>query len=243
MENPETAWEQINAYRRQQYNHPEGSTCPVCNGSGHVMTVWSDAEYYHGLLTICPECGSVHMKEDDARRAGNAPRYGDYIDLTDWQRQLHRKACAFAQHPEGVFYIGGQTATGKSHLCSKVYYHLMANGCNGLMFQRWKDFSARCGKDWNLMDTAKGCNILWMDGFLDVVSRKGTPTAAEFDNAFRVIDARCTAGKITIISSCWTPARLDDIAPQIASRIEQATGGQYFLEVPDGKQNRWKRTA
>lgn len=244
MDNPEAAWKQLNDHRRQQYNHPEGSTCPVCNGSGHVMTIWSDAEYYHGLLTICPECGNVHLKEEDARRAGNAPRYGDYIDVCDWQRILHRKAGEFAQHPAGVFYIGGQTATGKSHLCSKIYYHIMANGSTGLNYEPWKSFARRSSKDWQLIETAKGCNILWIDGFLDAVSRRGTPTAAELDRALEIIDARCNAGKITIISSCWTPERLDDIAPPIASRIEQASGdGRYFLAVPDGRENRWKRPA
>lgn len=244
MDNPEAAWKQLNDHRRQQYNHPEGSTCPVCNGSGHVMTIWSDAEYYHGLLTICPECGNVHLKEEDARRAGNAPRYGDYIDVCDWQRILHRKAGEFAQHPAGVFYIGGQTATGKSHLCSKIYYHIMANGSTGLNYESWKSFARRSSKDWQLIETAKGCNILWIDGFLDAVSRRGTPTAAELDRALEIIDARCSAGKITIISSCWTPERLDDIAPQIASRVEQASGdGRYFLAVPDGRENRWKRPA
>ena len=86
--------------------------------------------------------------------------------------------------------------------------------------------------------------MLWLDSFLDVVSSRGTPTATDLDKALEVIDARCSAGKITIISSCWTPERLEDIAPQITSRIEQASGGgRYFLAVPDGRENRWKRTA
>ena len=77
------------------------------------------------------------------------------------------------------------------------------------------------------------------------MSRTGKPTAAELDKALEVLDARTTGRKITIISSCWTPKALeDDIAPQIASRIEQASGnGQYFLKVPDDKANRWKRPA
>ena len=112
-------------------------------------------------------------------------------------------------------------------------------------YQPWKAFSRRSSKDWQLIETAKGCNILWLDGFLDVVNvGKGTPSAADLDRALEVIDARCSSGKITIISSCWTPERLEDIAPQIASRIELATGeGRYFLAVPDGKQNRWKHPA
>ena len=237
-------WQQHNDRLKAAFNHPAGSPCPVCNGSGHVMETWSNDEYFHGLLTLCPECGSTHVQEDNARKAGNAPRYGDYIDVYDWQRDLHRKAGEFAQHPAGVFYIGGQTATGKSHLCSKIYYHLMANGSAGLMFQPWKSFVRRSSRDWQLIDAAEGCNVLWFDGFLDAVSRRGTPTAAELDKALEVIDARCSAGKITIFSSCWTPERLEDIAPQIASRIEQASGnGRYFLAVPDGRENRWKKPA
>lgn len=241
MDHPEAAWQQLNDQRKREYNHPDGSPCPVCNGSGHVMTVWSDAEYYHGLLTICPECGSIHLKEGDARRAGNAPSYGDYIDVFDWQRVLHRKAVEFAQRPSGVFFIGGQTATGKSHLCSKIYYHIMANGSTGLNYQPWKSFARRSSRDWQLIETAKGCNVLWFDSFLDVVSSRGTPSATDLDKALEVIDARCSAGKITIVSSCWTPERLEYIAPPIASRIEEASGnGQYFLAVPDGRENRWK---
>lgn len=68
MDNPEKAWQELNEQRRREYNHPEGSACPVCNGSGHVMKIWSDSEYYHGLLTICPECGTVRLKEDDLRK-------------------------------------------------------------------------------------------------------------------------------------------------------------------------------
>lgn len=108
------AWKQHSARLKAEYNHPDGSPCPVCNGSGHVMEVWSNDEYFHGLLTICPECGSLRVREDDARRAGNAPRYGDYMDNEAWQRTLHRKAGEFAQRPAGVFYIGGQTAPARA---------------------------------------------------------------------------------------------------------------------------------
>lgn len=180
----------------REYNHPAGgSSCTMCHGRGWMLVPWNEERFHH-VMVPCPVCGDKRQQDDAARKAGNAPRYGDYIDLNDWQRDLHLKACAFAQHPEGVFYIGGQTATGKSHLCSKIYYHLMANDCNGLNFQPWKAFSRRSN------------------------------------------------GRITIISSCWTPERLEDIAPPIASRIELATGeGRYFLAVPDGKQNRWKHPA
>ena len=117
----------------------------------------------------------------------------------------------------------------------------MANGSTGLNYQPWKSFARRSSRDWQLIETAKGCNVLWFDSFLDVVSSRGTPSATDLDKALEVIDARCSAGKITIVSSCWTPERLEDIAPPIASRIEQASGnGQYFLAVPDGRENRWK---
>lgn len=237
-------WYEVKQDQVWKYNHPDGgSPCTMCNGSGLIMIPWSEERFHHAM-DFCPLCGDKRKQDNAARKAGNAPRYGDYLDQRDWQRTLHRKAGEFAQRPAGVFYIGGQTATGKSHLCSKIYYHLMANGSNGLCYQPWKAFARRSSKDWQLIETAKGCNILWFDGFLDVVSSRGTPSASDLDRALEVIDARCSAGKITIISSCWTPERLEDIAPPIASRIEQASGnGEYFLSVPDGRENRWKRPA
>ena len=237
-------WDEMKQLQVNAYNHPaDGSPCTMCHGRGWMLAPWDESRFFH-VMVPCPLCGDKRQKDDAALKAGNAPRYGDYIDLTEWQRSLHLKACAFAQHPEGVFYIGGQTATGKSHLCSKIYYHLVGNGSSGLSYQPWKAFARRSSKDWQLIEMVKGCNILWLDGFLDVVSGHGTPTATDLDRALEVIDARCSSGKITIVSSCWTPRRLEDIAPPIASRIQQASGnGQYFLAVPDGRENRWKRPA
>ena len=65
----EPAWLELNEQRKQEYNHPANSPCPVCNGSGHVMSTWSNSEYYHGLLTICPECGSIRTDRDAAHLA------------------------------------------------------------------------------------------------------------------------------------------------------------------------------
>lgn len=50
MDNPEKAWQELNEQRRREYNHPEGSACPVCNGSGHVMKIWSDSEYQFSIV-------------------------------------------------------------------------------------------------------------------------------------------------------------------------------------------------
>ena len=124
-------WDEMKQIQVREYNHPAGgSSCTMCHGRGWMLVPWNEERFHH-VMVPCPVCGDKRQQDDAARKAGNAPRYGDYIDLNDWQRDLHLKACAFAQHPEGVFYIGGQTATGKSHLCSKIYYHLMANDCNG----------------------------------------------------------------------------------------------------------------
>lgn len=69
MDNPEAAWKQLNDHRRQQYNHPEGSTCPVCNGSGHVMAIWSDAEYTEELHNALEEALSqLAAKQADVVR-------------------------------------------------------------------------------------------------------------------------------------------------------------------------------
>lgn len=236
------AWEQHKEKLKNEYNHPENSPCPTCRGTGHVMETWSSDEWPQGLLTLCPTCGHRVEMESEARRAGGAPRFGDYLDNTPWQRSLHLSAGTFAKHPSGIFYIGGQTATGKSHLCSKIYYHLLENGSSGLNYQEWRTFARRSIRNDTLIDAAKGCNILWLDGFLDVVSGRGTPSDSDLAKALEVINARCTQGKITIISSCWTPERLEDIAPPIASRIHQWSGnGCYFLTVPDGKENRWNQ--
>ena len=36
--------------RIREYNHPAGSPCPMCNGSGHMMVI------YARLLVACPCC-------------------------------------------------------------------------------------------------------------------------------------------------------------------------------------------
>lgn len=43
--------------RIREYNHPAGSPCPMCNGSGHMMVV------YARLLVACPRCNYYNMTD------------------------------------------------------------------------------------------------------------------------------------------------------------------------------------
>lgn len=49
----------------REYNHPPkgASPCPMCNGSGHMMVIWSSPKYYSGLLVACPRCNYYNMTD------------------------------------------------------------------------------------------------------------------------------------------------------------------------------------
>lgn len=154
-----------------------------------------------------------------------------------WQKQIKSAALAYAgEGGDSFFFIGGQSGSGKTHICMAVCAELMKAG-RAVKYIRWNDTyqeilrlsdnKDRQLKEKKLAET-DSAEILFIDDFLKSVK----PSEAEKSLAFNIIEKRYVRSKPTIISSEKTLGEINEIREDIAGRIYEKTGDRFLLKIP-----------
>ncbi|MBR4452110.1 MAG: ATP-binding protein [Clostridia bacterium] len=154
-----------------------------------------------------------------------------------WQRQIKSTALAFADGgADSFFFIGGQSGSGKTHICTALCEELMKAG-RAVKYIRWNDtfreiLSLSDNKDGQLKEKklaeTDSAEILFIDDFL----KSAKPSEAEKSLAFNIIENRYIRSKTTIISSEKTLGEINEIREDIAGRIYEKTGDRFLLKIP-----------
>ncbi len=221
---------QINEKWVKDYNNSTGNLtgydCPVCRNKGNYMMVTKESEIHSNTTARC----SCMTKRTNAWRIENSGlseiidscRFSNFDDKEPWQQQIKQSAIAYANNPQGWYYIGGQVGSGKTHLCTAISAQLMRDG-HQLRYINWRD---------ELMDI----KMQITDGYSDKIKRLQTidslyiddlfktanqPTAADIQITFEILNYRYNNNLITIISSEKTIDEIMAIDEAIGSRIYQ----------------------
>lgn len=121
-------WEEITTERDlkriNDYNALIGNLgyvdCPICKNKGLIARLDDGYE----KMTEC-SC----MKQREAFRNIELSGLSDtltentfdkFVATEQWQQHAKRKAQAYADNPVGWLYIGGQSGSGKTHLCTAI---------------------------------------------------------------------------------------------------------------------------
>jgi DNA replication protein DnaC len=136
----------------------------------------------------------------------------------------------YAKHPEGWFFIGGQSGAGKTHICTAICREFLMEG-KEVKYMLWRDDvvklkNAVTDPEYeSLVEKYKRVEVLYIDDlFKTGTAADGTrqrPTGADINVAFEILNFRYNDPKLlTIISSECT---IDSIID-----IDEATGGRIF---------------
>jgi len=150
-----------------------------------------------------------------------------------WQKTLSDMVRVYAQNPVGWFYLAGRSGTGKTHLCTALCGLLLGRGME-VRYLLWRDFSLRAKASVNdaeaynrLVEPMKRVPVLYIDDFFKT-GRGQSPTAADVNLAFELLDSRYSDTKlITVISSEWTIAQLLDVDEAVGGRIYERAKDRY----------------
>jgi DNA replication protein DnaC len=156
--------------------------------------------------------------------------FDKFIASEPWQKSIKQAAMEYAENPEGWFFIGGQSGSGKTHLCTAICREFLLNG-KRVIYMLWRDEIVKLkafvneGDEYReLIDKYKTADVLYIDDLFktgkaaDNSTQK--PTAADVNVAFEIINYRYNnPGMITIISSECTEDELLDIDEAIGGRI------------------------
>ncbi|MCM1043341.1 MAG: ATP-binding protein [Corallococcus sp.] len=223
----------------------DGFDCAVCKNRG--FTFHSDGK---GIYTKECNCMARRYTARRAKRSGCADllkvfNFGNYKTDTDWRKDISSKAKEFSKCDRGVFYIGGQVGSGKTHICTAIVNALIERG-KECRYVVWRDMLTRINSTVDnselfeaTIDEYVQTEVLYIDDFF-----KTSPSAAEIDKAFRVINGRYNkylggAKTFTIISAEKTLSQLVAIDEAVASRLKQIAG-DYFVSVKHDPQRNYR---
>ena len=217
--------------------------CPVC---GNRTVIYKRIESGEIVAVPC-KCRKIResirlMKRSGLEQSIRGQTFESYHAAEPWQQNILDKARAYAAHPEGWFFIGGQVGCGKTHLCTAIVRKLLLEGRSAKYFP-WRDVSKLKGLHGDeLRDALKSVSVLYVDDFFKggtmAPDGKIKPSAADLNLAFEIINHRYVGRElITIFSSEKSIDEIMELDEAVGSRIYQRTKGNYLYISPDARKN------
>lgn len=217
-------------------NEQDEYNCDICHNKGLIMKAYQQES---GLWsTACRECKCMDVRRSIKKmnRSGLKNIIRDYtfskfVVADPWQQTLKEAAEAYAQKPEGWFFIGGQSGAGKTHLCTAICREFLLAGTS-VKYMLWRDDIVKLKNALGepaqydaLMTEYKTVEVLYIDDLFKTGKgadgAKQRPTSADINIAFEILNFRYNNSKLlTVISSECT---INDILD-----IDEATGGRIF---------------
>ena len=215
----------------------KGCHCEICNDKGIVYL--PDGEY--GIKASVCSCMKIREKVNSIASSGLSEltekrTFESFRADEPWQKEMKNAALAFVGEGGGSFFFtGGQSGSGKTHICTAVCAELMKSG-RALKYIRWNDAFQeilRLSENKNREIREKklgeitGAEYLFIDDFL----KSAKPSEAEKSLAFNIIEDRYVNSKPTIISSDKTLGEINEIREDIAGRIYEKTGDKFLIKI------------
>lgn len=237
-------------YTKQQLDYLNGRQggmtefdCPDCKNRGYTYFANKDG------AIIARECECMRRRR--YHRAMIACGLMNYQLLTfkayqtneEWQRLAKETAQRYAEHPMSAewLYIGGQSGGGKTHLCTAVCTFLVKAG-RDICYKKWPDLLQTLDRtkykdeqDY-IMDELRRADVLYIDDFLKQPDLT-EPSKDGLMYGYRIIDARYSAGKKTIVSTEYFLSEIMKFDTATAGRIQEMIGGNSIQIRRDAKNN------
>lgn len=156
--------------------------------------------------------------------------FDKFEDTEPWQKSIKKAAMDYAKEPKGWFFLGGQSGSGKTHLCTAICREFLLAG-KRVRYMLWRDDVVKIkgavtdSEEYSrLIDQYKRVDVLYIDDLFKTGKDKDNttqkPTGADVNVAFEIINYRYNnPDLLTIISSELSEDELLDIDEAIGGRI------------------------
>ncbi|MBE5782506.1 MAG: hypothetical protein E7329_04225 [Clostridiales bacterium] len=234
----------------------EAEKCPLCGG-----TSWADVgeliDGYHFVTPCrCAEASAAKrkMEESGLSQFMKDRTFDTFRIAKPFQQEMARTAAAFVQDylnadpfkPRLWLFLGGQSGSGKTHLCTAVLNQLL-NESIPCLYVSWLEESRRLKSRINETDYGEMIGkmlhtpVLYIDDLFKSKD-KTPPTDADIKVAFDIINGRYVKGNATIISSEWTLPELIAQDEAIGSRIKERSTS-YALSISQDSTKNYRLNA
>lgn len=221
--------------RIQRANEVEGSltglNCPKCRNKG-IIYMLDDNGY-----EFVTECDCMKQRKALARieRSGlkdalQRMTFENYQVRNSWQTTVKNSATEFVENPSQCFYIGGNTGSGKTHICTAICGELIKQGYE-VRYLLWRDLLHRLESNRfneerysHIMDEIRNVDVVYIDDFLKMDEK----SSSALEYAFEIVNQRYISRKITIISSEWYLDEILTLGKATGGRIHEMCGNPMF---------------
>jgi DNA replication protein DnaC len=236
-----------------QLNAQDGYNCDKCHNKGVTVRAYQDDIGAWKLIYTDCECAEVRrtikrMKASGLKDIIRDYTFAKYQAIDPWQKQIKDAAMAYAKEPNGWFFVGGQSGSGKTHICTAICREFLLAGMP-VQYMLWRDDVVKLKAAITepesykaLIARYKDTKVLYIDDlFKTGKSQEGAPqrpTGADVNVAFEIINYRYNNPELlTVISSECTVNELLEIDEAVAGRIVERA--KAFSLGPDRKKN-WR---
>lgn len=236
-----------------QLNAQDGYNCDKCHNKGVTVRAYQDDIGAWKLIYTDCECAEVRrtikrMKASGLKDIIRDYTFAKYQAIEPWQKQIKDAAMAYAKEPNGWFFVGGQSGSGKTHICTAICREFLLAEMP-VQYMLWRDDVVKLkaaiteSESYKaLIARYKDTKVLYIDDlFKTGKSQDGAPqrpTGADVNVAFEIINYRYNNPELlTVISSECTINELLDIDEAVAGRIVERA--RAFSLGPDRKKN-WR---
>ena len=251
--------EGMERWKAASFNNSEGSlnveddyNCTVCKNKGLVMRAEFTKNGYWTTVSSECKCMSVRRTIKRMQRSGLKNIIRDYTfqkyeTTEEWQKTIRGAAMAYSKAPEGWFFIGGQSGSGKTHICTAICREFLLSG-QAVKYMLWrdevvklKDLVTEYEQYTALIDQYKKVPVLYIDDLFKTGraadGQKQRPTGGDVNVAFEILNYRYNDPKLlTILSSECTISDILDIDEAVGGRIFERAKTAFSLK-PDRSRN------
>lgn len=232
-------WTKLHNERKERGDYvPPVYACEKCKDTGYLYRTDDDGYTYQ---CDC-QCRIKRLAQEKTRRIIESSGLKDkfhqctfdtYKVAAPWQRKIFDSARKYVNESKGEwFFIGGQSGSGKTHICTAILGEFVKLG-QVVRYFRWRDEGARLKRYANdpqiyeqEIINFKSCDILYIDDFF-----KGrNVTDGDINLAFELLNYRYDKSLKTLISTELTTDKLNAIDNAISGRIIEMSG-EYLLNL------------
>lgn len=213
--------------------------CATCQGLGFIISTGDDGNTY---CRPC-DCQKQAICLENIKASGlesflQEYRLDNFTTKNTWQKQIMAYAKEYLQQTplQNWFAVLGQSGAGKTHICTAVCGELLQQG-KKVKYLRWAVELKRLkmlvpgSVDYDYeIDRILAEDVIYID---DLFKRgKGfTPSNADIQLVFELVDSAIALEKILILSGEDTLQSLVDIDEATAGRIKKQCG-KFLLQIP-----------
>lgn len=234
---------QVKSYNELQ-GDLQGVDCPKCKNKGFIAVANTERQTMETRICECQtkRTSIQRMEKSGLSQVLKKCTLEDYRAGLPYQKTVKQKALAYIGDKSGKwFFIGGQSGSGKTHICTAICGELLKSG-HEVVYMQWvrdSGFLKSLKNDEAYQPTLAKylkAEVLYID---DLFKPRFTepPTAADVGLLFEILNYRYNGGLKTIFSSEHTINELIDIDEACGGRIKEMCGENVLTIHKDAGKN------